>query len=355
MRVGPGGSERWQHARVHGGRGRAAAPQREGQLSADVLTGQHVEEGVAGAVQGGQAQRDVVRHVDPQGETARPLLANQGQVWEGGARQEDQVVRREAHQENCHNGDHHHSHPSLLAGLQGVAGPHGAQDAPVGHGQQHQWRQETQEETGVVEPRHRFGGRVVRLKASPLAVLCLALAHQKDREMGCSHHRHDRHGDAHRHAFSPETAHFQGVLDGDVAVAGDAAQQQDADVHVGEEDEASHLAGDGAPEPHVALGDVERPQGKRGQVGQVAHRQAPQVDPQHILTQHLAPGEPGGEDVGGESHQGNHAVEDNQGESHILVRKITCAEAGPVGAGPVGASHPLRHVCVETQKDKEMW
>lgn len=72
-----------------------------------VIAGQHVQDGVHGAVDGGQAQADAVGGVQAPVEGALVLHG----VEADGAAEEDGVVRREAHQEHGH---HAQSQPTHL-------------------------------------------------------------------------------------------------------------------------------------------------------------------------------------------------------------------------------------------------
>jgi len=78
-----------------------------------------------------------------------------------------------------------------------------------------------------------------------------------------------------------------GVGDGQVSVQRDAAEEGDADVDVGVEDEAEQLATLLAVDPVVVLQEVVDPQRQRGDVQQVGHRQVDQVHAQLVALPHL--------------------------------------------------------------------
>uniref|UniRef100_A0A3B5KRR0 Uncharacterized protein n=1 Tax=Xiphophorus couchianus TaxID=32473 RepID=A0A3B5KRR0_9TELE len=138
-----------------------------------------------------------------------------------------------------------------------------------------------------------------------------------------SHHQDDDHRDDHGVAQPPLTAGLQAVGHRPVPVTGDAAQQEDADVHVGEEDVARQLADRRAPSPFVTVVDVVRPERQREQVGQVAQRQAPQVDTKNVLSAHLLPGEEESQHVGGKTDDQNDDVENQQRQPVVAVRPLT--------------------------------
>ena len=71
---------------------------------------------------------------------------------------------------------------------------------------------------------------------------------------------------------------LQCIDHGHVAVAGNAAEQEDADVDVAEEDVSSHLAGLRTQVPFVLILDVDDPQWHRADVEQLTEGQAEQVD-----------------------------------------------------------------------------
>lgn len=204
------------------------------QLFADVVAGQDVEDGVDGTVDSGQAEWDSVRRVHGPLEQAGAVL-QLGEVEDDGSDQQDDVVRGEADQEQHH---HRHCQPAdslLLLTPQPRAALHVGQDATVCHHQHQQRDEEANHEAGVVEARHR-GAALTWLKAATVTLSSITLPHGEDRYVTNGDQQHNGEGDEEGKALSPEATWFHTVDDGDVAVAGDAAQQEDADVHVVEED-----------------------------------------------------------------------------------------------------------------------
>lgn len=289
------------------------------QLFADVVTGQHVEDGVDGTVDGGQSERDGVRRVHAGlGQTA---VFQPGEVEEDGADQQDQVIRSEADQEQQHHRHRQPAHALLLLLPQPGAALHAGQDAAVSRHQQQQRDQETHHEPGVVKAHHR-GAVLTRLEAAPVPLGGVALPHGEDGDVTDGDQQHDADGNQCGQPLPAQPAGLHAVHDGHVAVAGDAAQQEDADVHVVEEDVARQLAGGRAPGPQVTSANVVRPQRQRAQVGEVTQRQAQQVHAQHVLPVHLQPGEVDGQQVGGQADSQHRAVQQHQRQTALIIRQL---------------------------------
>lgn len=280
------------------------------QLFADVVTGQDVEDWVDCAVDGGQAERDGVGRVHGAFEETGTIL-QLGEVEDSASDQQDDVIWGEADQEKHH---HCHRQPAdalLLLLAQPRAALYVGQDATICDHQDQQRDHEADHEAGIVEARHHDAA-LTWLEAAVVTFGGVTLLHDKDRDVNNGDQQHNGEGDEEGKPLVAKTTGLQAVDDGDVAVAGDAAEQEDADVHVVEEDVACEFAGDRAPRPPVASVDVMRPQRQSAQVSEVTQRQAPQVNTQDVLPAYLQPGEVDSQQVSGQSDRQHHTVQQHQ-------------------------------------------
>ncbi len=203
------------------------------QFFANVVAGQDVEDGVDSTVYGGQAERDGVRCVHGRLEQTGAVL-ELGEVEDDCSDQQDDVVRGEADQEQ-----HHHCHRKpadvlLLFLAQPCAALHVGHDATVRHHQYQQRYQKANHEAGIVEPRHH-GAALAWFEAAAVTFIDSTLPHGEDGDVTEGDKQYDGKGDEESEALPTEGTGLHTVDDGNVAVAGDAAEQEDADVHVVEE------------------------------------------------------------------------------------------------------------------------
>lgn len=113
------------------------------------------------------------------------------------------------------------------------------------------------------------------------------------------HHNHNINGDT----LCPGKAHgamglmVQRVADHDASVHRDAAQQVDADVHVGVVEEARYTAGDDPQPPVVVLKVVVNPQRDGKDEEHVREGQVQEEDTQDVLPPHLLPNGAKGQNI----------------------------------------------------------
>lgn len=101
------------------------------------------------------------------------------------------------------------------------------------------------------------------------------------------------HYDVHHSALNPGAAgspvgfRAKGVCDHNAAINWDAAEQEDAVVHVGVVEEAGDAARERAKSPAVVLVVVVDPEGYGEDKQQIRDGQAQQKDTKHVLATHL--------------------------------------------------------------------
>ncbi|TNN45682.1 hypothetical protein EYF80_044111 [Liparis tanakae] len=299
-------------------------------LLLDTVADQHVQHGVHHAVQAGQRQRarEPKVHLLLELAVAALLLHVVVAVEEDErAREQQHVVRGEADGEDADHAEGQQAHLPLGRGAQAGTLAHGGQHPPVAQRQHQQREQEADAHPRHVEPGDRLlhGVRLVAAVVRPVVGVEEVVVDQ----------HHDVHRDHHGvdgGALGPGVAAravglgAQRVGDHQAAVHGDAAQQVDADVHVGVVEEAGHAAGNHAELPVV--------------VAPVEEEDAQDVLPPHLLVngaqgQHVEDqAEDEGQDV--DRHQqvadGARADVDALGVSTLL---ITLGHAHPQGHEPV--------------------
>ena len=209
---------------------RRPQPQHLPQLVPELLGGKVVDEGVQAAVEGGEAQRQLVRHVEGVLVEEPPHRVRQQQHVAGG----------EAEDKDQQHGDRQPDGPVLLRRL-GVPGQL-ADDAEVAEDGDAERQEEEQDEHGEEEAQP--GGE--RRQRVPLQhVEAGGDAQLGDVEGEVGGHQRVQHGEhrrphqqagQHRRALPrPELPELDGPEDAQVAVRADGRHGQDGAVHVGEE------------------------------------------------------------------------------------------------------------------------
>ncbi|KAL0609741.1 Protein GVQW1 [Plecturocebus cupreus] len=266
-----------------------------GHVAAGALVDQAVEDGVRHTVEAGESQRAVVGGKDT---LLKATVPGAAQV-DGAAGQQEHVVGREAHQ---HDGDEAEGQPldlGLLLALGRHAAPHGPQDAPVGQQHERPRKEEPHEDPIEVHPGHpAFHGELLKAEGVVVAV-SEELVMEQGRRVGTQLSGPDHGAHGHGRLDAAQAGEAQWVGHGQVAVDRDAAQEGNADVDVGVEDEAEELAGPGAVDPVVVVQEVVDPQRQRADVQQVGDAEVHQVHAQLVALLHLAVGRPQSQAVGG--------------------------------------------------------
>lgn len=123
------------------------------------------------------------------------------------------------------------------------------------------------------------------------------------------------------------------VADHDAAVHRDAAQEVDADVHVGVVEEARYAAGKDPQLPMVVLKVVVDPQGYGEDEEQVRDGQAQEEDAQDVLPPHLLPNGAEGQNVEDQPGDKGNDVNGHQDVADGAVRNLNTHRSDVAGCG----------------------
>lgn len=192
--------------------------------SLGALAHKAVERRVGHTVEAGEQKWEVVVVEDPFDELTVPL--------QPGSHQQEDVVRREAHQKDENGAGHKVLDTRLLRRLRTGALAYRTQHAEVRHGQDYQWKEEAHEEAVVV---HRvFPG----LHGIVLEAHLLHRPVHTDPPVIEEDGPHSQLLEPDEGAYQPGRSHgaergeAEGVDHGQVAVDGDAAEEANGDVDV---------------------------------------------------------------------------------------------------------------------------
>lgn len=183
-------------------------------------------------------------------------------------------------------------HADLPFSLGAQAGTlsHGGQHPPVAHGQHQQGQQEADAYSEQVEQGNR-GGNGVRFIATVIVVDLIVGVSEIviDQYHDVQSYHHSVHSCTLCPGVAGRTLGLGAEWEGDhqAAVYGDAAEQVEADVHVGVVDEASYTAGSSTELPAVVLSVIVDPKGHSKDEENVRERQVEQEDAQNVLPPHL--------------------------------------------------------------------
>lgn len=220
---------------------------------------------------------------------------------EHAAPQQEYVVGSEAEEDDEDQTEGQPLDFGLLLALGGDVTADGSQDASVGSQHHSPRRQESEKSAVKVHPGHPILHGILLEAEGVVEAVLEKLIVEERRRVGhyfCyPHNNADQQG-----CFDPaDFSEFQGMSHCQVTIHRYAAEEGDADVDVGVEDETEQLAGHLTVDPVVMVDEIVDPKRQSGYIQEVSHREVHQVDPQLVLLSDLHVRGPQGHAVGGEA------------------------------------------------------